>query len=203
MTRRVRSWPVEAVLAALLGSMAAAGLVGAHGGDRALLHGCVVGGKLHLVAPDDETCVAPNGTPVDWRIAGPPGPTGPAGAAGETGPAGPAGPQGVAGPPGRVQVAVRSARSLVDVWAGRLPVALKTTRVPCLTGERVVAGGFETSRLTGQTLSLPDEDAEAWNIVVGTATDTDGRSSPGFFADQDRKPWSLTAYAVCVKRVGS
>src|SRR5687767_880566 len=94
-----RSWVAVsgAVLAVLVVPSAAAI---AHGGDAALIHGCVrtTTGIVRIVEAN-EGCLTGE-TPLHWRIQGDPGPTGPAGPAGPQGPAGPEGQQGQVGPAG-------------------------------------------------------------------------------------------------------
>jgi hypothetical protein len=83
-----------------------AGLVIGHGGDTALVHGCVdsKSGTLRVIAASG-VCKN-NETPLDWNITGPVGPIGPIGlmgpqgTAGAVGPSGPQGPQGAQGPAG-------------------------------------------------------------------------------------------------------
>ena len=87
------------VLAAAMGTLVTNQL-GAHGGDRSLIHTCVHDkiGVVKIVGLD-EGC--PSGwTSLDWDIKGPQGQPGPRGLTGPSGARGPAGGVGLQGPPG-------------------------------------------------------------------------------------------------------
>lgn len=81
----------------------------AHGGNLSLIHGCVASSGALRIVPATGTCKS-NETPLDWNIAGAPGP------AGATGPAGPQGPPGdvfaFTCPPD----SVRSGRTCIDTY---------------------------------------------------------------------------------------
>lgn len=83
--RNGMAWWAGVSAAALGLLLAGVGPLGAHGGDAALIHGCVQksSGQLRIVAPS-ERCAASE-TAVDWNQQGPPGPPGPAGADGGAG----------------------------------------------------------------------------------------------------------------------
>lgn len=185
--RRLRPrLPLEAVVAAFLGSLLGAALVGAHGGDETLLHGCHQGPGTPLrVIAATETC-GPNDIAVDWRSRGPAGATGPTGPAGTTGAPGPRGPSGAPGAPGpghRFRV--------VRVVFTRGGIG-QTLSVPCAPGERAVAGGMANSG--GATIrpywSRPSADGRSWDV----------RAAGGDLA-RPESAWALEGHAVCAREV--
>jgi hypothetical protein len=170
---------LEVGLAAFAGSLLGAGLVGAHGGDATLLHGCdIAGGSVELRAPGDTSCTGANQQrPVDWARSGP---TGPAGAQG------PAGADGAAGSPGpayRYRV-VRASNSVSD--------AVKGASASCAADESLVSGGHSGGATP--IVSRPDG-ARGWYAQLGYP-DVGLSGKIGFTFN-----WTANVYAVCAKPV--
>jgi len=94
------------VAATMVLLVAGAVMVGAHGGDASMIHGCIAKDTKYVrIVGANDRCKSGE-TAIDWNVQGPQGavgqtgPIGPAGPIGATGSVGPAGADGVAGPPG-------------------------------------------------------------------------------------------------------
>ncbi len=107
-----------------------------HGGDPALVHGCVQqSSRIVKIVGADEAC-PPSYEALDWSITGPPGPAGPAGPAG---PQGPEGPQGPAGPSGVSGYEVVTVCSPAD--CGGNVNDTKAAIASCPAGKKAIGGG--------------------------------------------------------------
>jgi hypothetical protein len=162
MSRRLRIPPVEAVVAALAGSLVGAALVSAHG-DVNNLHYCHKPNAAgHLIATDvGETCAT--GEVLDeWTTQGPAND-------GVTGPRGLVGPQGDAGPTGRDGRAVPASSFSVVRRAVTFHAGSQTLAVSCAAGELAVAGGWASA--PGVTvLASAASDPGTWTVrAVGAA----------------------------------
>jgi hypothetical protein len=136
--RNRRHSVLEAVLAAVAGSLVGAALVGAHG-DRSYLHTChQPNGPARLIAPPDTATPCDPGEVLDeWVVQGPvtdgrQGARGPAGAAGTRGPAGR---DGRPGPAYDFRIARESARATPGA---------QTVTARCEAGELALSGGWAT-----------------------------------------------------------
>jgi hypothetical protein len=176
---------VEAVAAALAGSLLGAALVAAHGDPSLNLHSChAPNGVIHLVAPDgNQNPCSANEVLDEWSVQGQGTNDGARGARGPVGPPGPAGPAGRDGRDGPVYgFSIASASGARSVTAR------------CAAGQLAVAGGWSTRRgvdVTGSGRSAPG----AWTVeATGPAT----RASRILRSHGS----SLSTYVVCAKAVG-
>jgi hypothetical protein len=141
-----KSW----IFALILGLVAAgaAGLVSAHNGDPAQIHGCVnqaatPRGQVIIYAapglaggePATSSC-GTRGTPVDWNAQGVQGPAGPTGTTGATGATGTTGATGATGAPGLAALQdVSNSNTIASNSSG-------FTQANCPTGKVPISGGY-------------------------------------------------------------
>ena len=169
--RVVRTLVTIAVVA--VASFSGAALVGAHGGDAALVHGCVsnVDGTLRLLGDTNSACDVDESA-LDWRQGGRPGPAGPQGPAGETGPSG------------------ASGRGLVFRRVERtesFPTKREAMTVDCDPGEQAVGGGYESDGVLKTVVreNQPTLGFRGWRVELDSYVVKTGRR--------------LTAYAICAR----
>jgi hypothetical protein len=173
---------VEAVVAALAGSLVAATLVGAHG-DSTYLHTChAQNGVARLIPPPDNATPCDPGEVLDeWVVQGqitdgPPGARGPAGAAG---PRGPAGRDGRAGPAYTFRVAHQTAA---------VSASARSVTARCGAGELALSGGWDADggvTTTGGRRSGSD----AWTLSASVPPATGNGT--------------VSVYVVCARAVTS
>jgi hypothetical protein len=171
-----RALPLEALVAALAGSMIGVTFVGAHGDPSLNLHSChVPNGVIHLVpspGPDNPNPCKPGEVLDEWSVIGQATNDGPRGARGAIGPVGPQGPAGAAGRDGPAYAFHIVTRSGARSVTARCPAA-----------QPAVGGG--------------------WTATGGAAVTASGRTSAGSWTveAQGGRGARVTTYAVCARAV--
>jgi hypothetical protein len=168
--RLLRALVTTAVVAAA--SFSGVALVGAHGGDATLVHGCVAtDGTLRLLGEPGASCDVSE-TALDWRQGGLPGPAGPQGAAGDAGPSG------------------ASGRGLVFRRVQRtesFPTKREAMTLDCDPGEQAVGGGYESDGVLKTVVreNQPTLGFRGWRVELDSYVVKTGRK--------------LTGYAICAR----